>query len=232
MKKIINLGEIDYEGKGKKQNLVTIDFEYKEKKEGQKVLSISGNIWNKNKSDILAGGQMLDDLVEYFFNTSTGFKDVHRLWKLYHLNDMHPECKHQKNNGWEELASEKVDIYTFSLTTEGYSKKREVEKEAMEKLKKGENVKLTQEEIKRLSLVYDIKTHQKELNDAIKDFYTLEKTEIKTLGWLREEEHPQGLLLKKCEVCGYKYGSKWNYVAIPEADEKIIYKIIGDDKHE
>lgn len=29
----------------------------------------------------------------------------------------------------------------------------------------------------------------------------------KALGWLRENEHPDGILCKPCPVCGYKYGT-------------------------
>lgn len=40
--------------------------------------------------------------------------------------------------------------------------------------------------------------------------------EVKTLGWLRPEEHPDGLLCRPCPVCGYKYGSAWKKEEVPQ----------------
>lgn len=36
------------------------------------------------------------------------------------------------------------------------------------------------------------------------------------LGWVRPDEHPDGLLTKPCPVCGYLYGSAWVYEALPD----------------
>jgi hypothetical protein len=43
----------------------------------------------------------------------------------------------------------------------------------------------------------------------------LERVERKGVGWVRPEEHPDGLLCKPCKVCGYKYGSEWKREEIP-----------------
>jgi hypothetical protein len=40
--------------------------------------------------------------------------------------------------------------------------------------------------------------------------------ETKTLGWLKPEEHPDGLLCRPCPVCGYKYGSAWHSESVPD----------------
>lgn len=37
------------------------------------------------------------------------------------------------------------------------------------------------------------------------------------LGWVRPDEHPDGLLTKPCPVCGYKYGSAWLTEDLPES---------------
>lgn len=37
------------------------------------------------------------------------------------------------------------------------------------------------------------------------------------LGWVRPDEHPDGLLTKPCPVCGYKYGSAWLTEELPES---------------
>lgn len=36
------------------------------------------------------------------------------------------------------------------------------------------------------------------------------------LGWVSEEEHPNGLLSKPCPICGYKYGTAWKREEVPE----------------
>jgi hypothetical protein len=60
--------------------------------------------------------------------------------------------------------------------------------------------------------------HQKELGWrelAMKEV-TL-PVEKKTLGWLRPEEHPDGILCKPCPVCGYRYGTAWKTEKVPRA---------------
>lgn len=44
--------------------------------------------------------------------------------------------------------------------------------------------------------------------------------------WVRESEHPKGLLCKPCPVCGYEYGSKWLFEEIDETDLHRIEEII------
>jgi len=41
------------------------------------------------------------------------------------------------------------------------------------------------------------------------------RTERKSTGWLRYTEHPDGLLSKPCDVCGYHYGSAWQREEVP-----------------
>ena len=36
------------------------------------------------------------------------------------------------------------------------------------------------------------------------------------LTWVRREEHPQGLLMEPCPVCGYRYGSAWLHEELPK----------------
>jgi hypothetical protein len=43
----------------------------------------------------------------------------------------------------------------------------------------------------------------------------VEKRESKQAGWVHPSEHPDGLLCKPCEVCGYKYGSEWIFEELP-----------------
>ena len=65
IRRIIELGKIDYLGIGRKENLVTVEVELEEREEGKVEFSCCGNIWNRIKSDILCGGQCLDEIKEY-----------------------------------------------------------------------------------------------------------------------------------------------------------------------
>jgi len=80
-------------------NLPTIEMElqYKDNDMSRPVLSICGDLWNARHTDIVMGGQCLDELArfdELFCNPL--FKKLHRLWKAYHLNDMRPGTDKQE----------------------------------------------------------------------------------------------------------------------------------------
>lgn len=81
MKKTLNFGKIDFNGIGRRINTVTIDIALCNGR-----FTVSGDIWNARKTDIICGGQCLD-LISKFVNTPL-FRQIYRLWKLYHLNDM------------------------------------------------------------------------------------------------------------------------------------------------
>lgn len=108
MKKVISFGKIAY-NENEKVNKVTIEIEL----EGDEkpVLSICGNIWNSKCTDTVCCGQCLDDLLPHFKN-NTKFKEIYRLWKLYHLNDMHAGTEAQ-----EELLK-KYNIYEYGKACE------------------------------------------------------------------------------------------------------------------
>lgn len=92
MKKIIDFGKVAYGG-NKKDNKITIEIELRG--DEKPVLSICGNIWNSNNTDVLCAGQCLDELQEYLID-NWKFTEIYRLWKLYHLNDMHAGTEAQE----------------------------------------------------------------------------------------------------------------------------------------
>ena len=164
MRKIFNFGKIAYYG-NRRENLVTVEVELREK-DGEKEFSACGNIWNRLHTGIISGGQNLDEISKTPVGHNKTFKEIYRLWKLYHLNGMHPECKHQAELGWREIAAKRVEVEEYGRKT------------------------------------------------------------TKLLGWLYPNEHPDGILTKECPVCGYKYGTKWNYFEIPADDLKIIEELL------
>lgn len=238
MKKTFDFGKIDYEDKGK-INLVTVDMEYKDKGGGKKVLSISGNIWNKRKTDIVCGGQCLDTIAVYI--SDPVFTEIHRLWKLYHLNDMHPECEHQHALGWRELAKEEVTLYHWTLKHDILMEQKEIKELALNALKSCETFTPTEEQARICSLSHSITTEGNNLDTEQREFYEprqalyagdTEHEETKRLGWLSEKKHSKGILSKPCPVCGHRYGSAWVYYPIPPEDEKIILNLLEEQEEE
>jgi len=112
MRRERSFGKVDYLGIDQKTCEVTISMELREKEQGQKVLSICGEIWNHIKSDIYSGGQNLDTIKEFRgqLNNPKLFDRIYRLWKLYHLNDLHAGTQKQERaiKEWE-LKGNKYD---------------------------------------------------------------------------------------------------------------------------
>ena len=232
MKRTFDFGCIDFKGRGKAVNHVTVEMEYKTNGD-KKCFSVCGKVWNARHSDIVCGGQCLDTIALYINNPV--FSEIYRLWELYHLNDMHPECVHQHADGWHKKASEEVTIYHWRMTRDAMDKQKTAEKAALDALRCGETFTPTNEQRFFATLSYSLTTHTETVPENIAKYYEPKKslyigdighTEIKTLGWLNQSEHPDGILSKTCPVCGYKYGSSWVYFSIPEDDEKIIYTLL------
>lgn len=81
---VINLGKIDYEGRGK-VNLTTIEVELFDGN-----LSLVGNIWNNKTGshrDIVIGGQIQDEL-RSLFSDNEKVQHICDVWDRWHLNDM------------------------------------------------------------------------------------------------------------------------------------------------
>lgn len=107
MKKTFELGKIAYTG-DKKSNLVTVEIELNEK-DGKEVFTACGNVWNTRKTNIVTGGQCLDELAKYIHTDI--FKTIYRLWKQYHLNDMHAGTEEQENALKEAVKEGKLQKY-------------------------------------------------------------------------------------------------------------------------
>jgi hypothetical protein len=228
MTKVFNFGKIDFNGTGRRINAVDVEVELKDTDKGPE-FSASAEVWNGPHTDIVMGGQCLDELAKHIH--APEFKKILRFWRLYHLNGMHPECEHQHALGWAEKAGQKVKIYCFSMTTEAITEQNKAKQAAAEALKAGATFTPTDEQHFFAALEYEIKTPLEHLPDNIKDYYKPGSCidppcEEKLLGWLSPEEHPDGLLGRACPVCGYKYGHDWKYFPIPETDLNEIKELL------
>lgn len=108
-RKVIELGKIDFYGTGKKINAVDVEIELRSTNKGPE-LSICGSIWNSRHTDIVCGGQCLDEIAEYIH--SAKFKEIYRLWKNYHLNGMHAGTVRQEAYLKEHRKTEPYKDYT------------------------------------------------------------------------------------------------------------------------
>lgn len=90
MKEVFTFGKIACRNPKIKNNAVTVEVEWKPNSKGRMVFSACGYVWNNLHTDIIMGGQCLDELMEYpSLRNNATFKEIYRLWKNYHLNDMH-----------------------------------------------------------------------------------------------------------------------------------------------
>lgn len=93
MRKKIDFGKIDYMGNGRKINPVEVEIELEETDKGYR-FSASGAVYNQTKTDWITGGQCLDSIAKHL--RTLEFMEIYRLWKLYHLNDMHAGTREQQ----------------------------------------------------------------------------------------------------------------------------------------
>lgn len=146
------------------------------------------------------------------------------IWDRWHFNDMRPYCEHQRQLGWNELAEKEVTLYHYSLTTDALKQKSAAEKAATGALRRGETFSPTEEQVMLANLPYSKESYVELCGDAL-TYYEPKKalhpgvqgsTETKALGWIYQNQHPDGLLCRPCPVCGYKYGSAWRKEEVPQ----------------
>lgn len=81
-KKTVHLGKVDGTGNGRRNNPVEIEITIENGR-----LSMVGNVWKANQSDIVSGGQNYGEILEYFPDDPK-VKRIVEIWKRWHLNDM------------------------------------------------------------------------------------------------------------------------------------------------
>lgn len=73
--------------KNRKANEVQVTISLHTDKYGEKRFAASGRVWNTRHTDIIGGGQNLDEIHKWFGEDPL-FCEIYALWKKYHLNDM------------------------------------------------------------------------------------------------------------------------------------------------
>ena len=88
MRKVFSFGKVAYNGK-RKINEVTLEIELRDWN-GCPEFTAHVMVWNNIHTDIVAGGQMIDDLYNRFavLRLSVLYKTIMQLWEKYHLHNI------------------------------------------------------------------------------------------------------------------------------------------------
>ena len=208
MKKEINLGRGT--SQGFEDLKATMEIKLREDDQGRPCLSMWGFI-TKIRGAFVSGGQIEDTLLEMYKGNPKVTRMV-EIWKKYHLNDMHSECEHQRELGWDEMANESVDYFRYCLKPDVLLKQNKLNEYIDETLKTSGTIMLSEDERILKGLPY-VTYH---LNDETEEYYKIEKRDKKRRGELSFKEDQRGIILKPCPVCGHKYGAEQLYMPIPE----------------
>lgn len=79
--KTFDFSKIDYNGTGRKINKITVDARLVDHNE-KLVFAAMGEIWNSKCTDIIRGGQCLDEIAKHVYDPL--FKKLYGWWKKYH----------------------------------------------------------------------------------------------------------------------------------------------------
>lgn len=128
MEKTFQFGKIDYNGTGRRINLVTVDVNLKNNRDGFPVFTASIDVWNGRGTDIITGGQAFRYVPKVPENNDL-YQEIVSLWKKYHLNDTNAGTKAQEDalkksgistSGWNYKEScdylKKKGLYEVKLT--------------------------------------------------------------------------------------------------------------------
>lgn len=203
-------GKVDYNGRGTADHKATVEWTVED---GE--FSMSASIWQPSMRDIVHDGQCVDTVAAYFPEDAK-LQRMAAIWERWHLNHMRAGCEHQRA-AWD--VAEPLQLTSLSSTTAFYT---------MGQRAKGGELSPT-EYAYFAALVpgvhaLTIATNRPKSPEAWGEageaalaagWVKLGETETKAAGWVYPHEHPRGLLAKACEVCGYKYGTKWLKEEIP-----------------
>lgn len=171
--------------------------------------------------------------------TADKWLDLLDIWETWHLNDMQAGCEHQTGPEWD--TRRELSIYHFRLAPTVEDQIRDAKQRAKACITSGQTFTPTPEETRLANLPDQITYTTAELPATLardyiangprydKDHYN-KPVETKTAGWVRQDEHPEGLLCKPCPVCGYKYGTEWRMKALPDSVAQFIQSLPDTDK--
>jgi hypothetical protein len=183
-------------------------------------LSICGDVYRSGHD--VGGGQCVDLIKRLAVHgnlcagvTTADLLHLVYLWDRWHLNDMRAYCEHQGALGWDDEARQQVPMYSFKRKHSVFSEMHSLERDIVARMARGETIEPNERYVTLSALPWRIESPVDTLPENISEYYDHDGTQFKGLGWLRESEHPRGLLCRPCPVCGYKYGSSWLREDVP-----------------
>ena len=102
-RRVFNFGKVDAMGSGRKINAVEVTMELRPTKNGPE-LSVCGDVWNSRHTDIVMGGQCLDELLGLV--DSPLMRSIRGLWKRNHLNAMDAAATDEQRAAVDEYKAE------------------------------------------------------------------------------------------------------------------------------
>jgi hypothetical protein len=194
---------------------VDVEVEVRDTPKGPE-LSVCGNVWQRSKRDITMGGQCVDKLAAEIATWVVDPAKLARIvdvWQRYHLNGMKPGCAHQRAT-WDTLKPLTLTSYKWSVKY--WEWRQDAGRGRLTPSVYAEFADLTTRVEAVTIASKGPKYETPEVVALLAEGWILaDKTETKTAGWVYPSEHPEGMLCKPCEVCGYHYGSGWLYEPIP-----------------
>ena len=169
------------------------------------------------------GGQMQDSIKP----RNKYEKALIAMWNRWHLNNMNPNCKHQKAL-WD--LNKKIEIihYKQDLEQRFYNRKKHIKELVNKMLRDGRPVQLKPLSRELYFLPYSLTNISIEvISPYFKQYYKEDHRETKGIGWLYEKDHPEGIMCKPCPVCGYKYGTAWLKEELPPKFEVAIEYLVN-----
>jgi hypothetical protein len=191
---------------------VFVKIEYNNKR-----LSITGEETTKNKKYFRSSGQITLDPNEIEFAPGWNKEKVERLeniWNKWHLNDMRTGCEHQRKN-WN--FDKEIEIVDFTWSKKFNDMRKRAEDGLMSEQEYNEYKQLVPNVFEATVNT----TRHRWMSPIIcgllyKKLIRITGTRTNQVRWVHQDEHPDGLLCKPCEICGYKYGTKWIHEDVPE----------------
>jgi len=136
------------------------------------------------------------------------------IWDRWHLNDMRAGCEHQRAN-WD--TKKKVELINYGPSTQYNDMFNRAQTGLLTLEESGKLAAL----IASVGLVTTGANKPKYETEEVKalleaGWIVVKSREVKSVGSVYTYEHPEGILMKPCEVCGYQYGSAWLKEDVPE----------------
>lgn len=153
-------------------------------------------------------------------------EELRKLWERWHLNAMRAGCEHQRA---ASLNLVELTLYHYRLNSDTLAAREALKRNSLKALQDEGRAEASDDARRLLGLPYSVVNDGDADNGLCPTEYELQKTEKKLAGWVYPKDHPEGQLTRPCPECGYKYGSKWLYEALPDDVLEWLFSLPASD---